>query len=176
MFMFVICFITVCLCLPFLCYYLCVLLYSIVLLFFVLLLSVFLFAFFFLMIRRPPRSTRTDTLFPYTTLFRSGPGGQILLQIVDEDWRPVPSLRAALLDLVAHIDARADHRLALSIDLAGMLVFAGNEEGLAALRAEAPPTPGRDPLRLAGHGSFHTPLMSGSSDKAKAEQIGRAHV
>src|SRR3546814_2072516 len=28
--------------------------------------------FFFLMIRRPPKSTRTDTLFPYTTLFRSG--------------------------------------------------------------------------------------------------------
>src|SRR3546814_2164665 len=27
--------------------------------------------FFFLMSRRPPRSTRTDTLFPYTTLFRS---------------------------------------------------------------------------------------------------------
>src|SRR3546814_7176744 len=27
--------------------------------------------FFFLMIQRPPRSTRTDTLFPYTTLFRS---------------------------------------------------------------------------------------------------------
>src|SRR3546814_19235009 len=32
---------------------------------------------FFLMIRRPPRSTRTDTLFPYTTLFRS----------VDDDMR-----------------------------------------------------------------------------------------
>src|SRR3546814_14561480 len=31
-----------------------------------------LLSFFFLMIRRPPRSTRTDTLFPYTTLFRSG--------------------------------------------------------------------------------------------------------
>src|SRR3546814_10370665 len=29
------------------------------------------FMLFFLMIRRPPRSTRTDTLFPYTTLFRS---------------------------------------------------------------------------------------------------------
>src|SRR3546814_19214217 len=29
------------------------------------------YLFFFLMIRRPPRSTRTDTLFPYTTLFRS---------------------------------------------------------------------------------------------------------
>src|SRR3546814_12462678 len=31
----------------------------------------FIFFFFFLMIRRPPRSTRTDTLFPSTTLFRS---------------------------------------------------------------------------------------------------------
>src|SRR3546814_13059189 len=31
--------------------------------------------FFFLMIRRPPRSTRTDTLFPYTTLFRSADHG-----------------------------------------------------------------------------------------------------
>src|SRR3546814_9913839 len=30
-----------------------------------------LYVVFFLMIRRPPRSTRTDTLFPYTTLFRS---------------------------------------------------------------------------------------------------------
>src|SRR3546814_4444337 len=32
-----------------------------------------MFVFFFLMIRRPPRSTRIDTLFPYTTLFRSYP-------------------------------------------------------------------------------------------------------
>src|SRR3546814_18074759 len=30
------------------------------------------------MIRRPPRSTRTDTLFPYTTLFRSGRAGPSL--------------------------------------------------------------------------------------------------
>src|SRR5210317_1666126 len=37
--------------------------------------------FFFLMIRRPPRSTRYPTLFPYTTLFRSGDGG---VQAVDE--------------------------------------------------------------------------------------------
>src|SRR3546814_4862212 len=38
----------------------------------------FLSVFFVLMIRRPPRSTRTDTLFPYTTLFRS------LLEVLDE--------------------------------------------------------------------------------------------
>src|SRR3546814_20013999 len=31
-----------------------------------------IYIIFLLMIRRPPRSTRTDTLFPYTTLFRSG--------------------------------------------------------------------------------------------------------
>src|SRR3546814_11246921 len=30
-----------------------------------------MYSLFFLMIRRPPRSTRTDTLLPYTTLFRS---------------------------------------------------------------------------------------------------------
>jgi acyl transferase domain-containing protein len=98
-----------------------------------------------------------------------GPGGQILLQVVDDDWRPVPGLRETLLTLVAAIAARPGHALALSIDLAGMLVIAGDEAGLAALVAEAPPTPGRDPLRLAGHGPFHTPLMFGSSDKAKAE-------
>ncbi|MBO9697019.1 MAG: ACP S-malonyltransferase [Sphingopyxis sp.] len=98
-----------------------------------------------------------------------GPGGQILLQVVDEGWRPVPGLRETLLDLVAAIASRPGHALALSINLAGMLVLAGNEEGLAALLAEAPATPGRDPLRLAGHGPFHTPLMYGSSDKAKAE-------
>src|SRR3546814_14605076 len=43
----------------------------------------FLCFFFFLMIRRPPRSTRTDTLFPYTTLFRSA-----------DDW-PAVSRRTA---------------------------------------------------------------------------------
>src|SRR3546814_12134083 len=40
----------------------------------------FRFLFFFLMIRRPPRSTRTDTLFPYTTLFRSAHGGDAVLR------------------------------------------------------------------------------------------------
>src|SRR3546814_18507642 len=35
------------------------------------------FVFFFLMIRRPPRATRTDTLFPYTTLFRSADAAHV---------------------------------------------------------------------------------------------------
>src|SRR3546814_4680262 len=39
---------------------------------------------FFLMIRRPPRSTRTDTLFPYTTLFRSGVGAADGILLVED--------------------------------------------------------------------------------------------
>src|SRR3546814_19932725 len=35
------------------------------------------------MIRRPPRSTRTDTLFPYTTLFRSSGTGTALIKAID---------------------------------------------------------------------------------------------
>src|SRR3546814_2348887 len=42
-------------------------------------------SFFFIMIRRPPRSTRTDTLFPYTTLFRSGTGRHRLPDRLAED-------------------------------------------------------------------------------------------
>src|SRR3546814_20031973 len=44
---------------------------SVLICFVVLSLLSLLFFFFCLMIRRPPKSTRTDTLFPYTTLFRS---------------------------------------------------------------------------------------------------------
>src|SRR3546814_18134717 len=38
---------------------------------------------FFLMIRRPPRSTRTDTLFPYTTLFRSVYGQKLRRRLLE---------------------------------------------------------------------------------------------
>src|SRR5213595_4013007 len=37
--------------------------------------SIHVSIFFFLMLRRPPRSTQLRTLFPYTTLFRSDPEG-----------------------------------------------------------------------------------------------------
>src|SRR3546814_15342282 len=54
-------------------------------------------SFLFLMIRRPPRSTRTDTLFPYTTLFRSTLGRTEVAQdgrkgIVDQDQEIRPPL------------------------------------------------------------------------------------
>src|SRR3546814_20010622 len=77
--------------------------------------------FFFLMIRRPPRSTRTDTLFPYTTLFRSSEpfkvrdefirisGGESVRLIVRETRHgPVMS------DVVPQGSSAADAVLALS--------------------------------------------------------------
>src|SRR3546814_4719227 len=47
----------------------------------------FLSMFFFLMIRRTPRSTRTDTLFPYTTLFRSRSVLRLLAGLIPPDLR-----------------------------------------------------------------------------------------
>lgn len=94
------------------------------------------------------------------------PGGQVLITLVDEDWHEPPGLRAAVLGVVEAIGGRPGCALHLSIDLGGMIVLAGNEAGLQALIAEAPPGPGREPLRLVNHGPFHTPLMQGSSDRA----------
>src|SRR3546814_13386404 len=50
--------------------------------------------FFFLMIRRPPRSTRTDTLFPYTTLFRSRKEGAWTFVALGREQRVKPALAA----------------------------------------------------------------------------------
>src|SRR3546814_11943565 len=70
------------------------------------------FVFFFLMIRRPPRSTRTDTLFPYTTLFRSleqralqRPGLGDLLGILGLGSSPLGAATSAALEV--RLDPRA---------------------------------------------------------------------
>src|SRR3546814_3243570 len=64
--------------------------------------------FFFLMIRRPPRSTRTDTLFPYTTLFRSAQGklrDRPLREPLDDVFalQTVPQMRDAVTSLAERI-------------------------------------------------------------------------
>ena len=91
------------------------------------------------------------------------PGGQVLLTLVGEDWRPDPALRREVERLVAQ---SGTYR---SIELAGMLLVAGGDRELDALLAALPALPGRPPLRLAGHGPFHTPLMAESSRRALAQ-------
>lgn len=87
-------------------------------------------------------------------------GGQLVYPWVDEDWVPRPTRKAALLALVEDIANRRDHVLALSIDLGGLLVLAGNEAGLKAFEASVDPVQGRFPMRLGNHAAFHTALQA----------------
>ena len=89
---------------------------------------------------------------------RHGPGGQLVLGLSDDDWRPVPGLRDAVLALAD------DTGMRVSIDLGGTIVLAGDEGPLKAFAAQSP-VPA---TRLAGHGPFHTDLMAASSAAAVA--------
>src|SRR3546814_20802999 len=122
--------------------------------------------FFFLMIRRPPRSTRTDTLFPYTTLFRSylespaNPTNQLV------DVQAVAAARAALFD-------GEGHRPPIAIDntFLGPLWSKPLEHG-ADLSVYS----------LTKYAGGHSDLVAGGIVGAKAlldqirAKIGRAHV
>src|SRR3546814_6395596 len=83
------------------------------------------------MIRRPPRSTRTDTLFPYTTLFRSGAGEREAQKLA---WR----LRRAGLAVELGYSGNLKRRLArASRANARAAVIVGDEElsrGVATVR------------------------------------------
>lgn len=87
-------------------------------------------------------------------------GGQLVYPFTDENWQPIPGMRAAIEAKMAGIAARPGHVLALSIDLGGMLVLAGNEAGLSAFEAEMPKVDGRFPMRLRNHSAFHTALQA----------------
>src|SRR3546814_10854414 len=87
------------------------------------------------MIRRPPRSTRTDTLFPYTTLFRSQDIG--LAQRVDR-FQPVGGFVMPEGPAVAR--GRALQRRAELVDRAGLAAVA--EERTVGADGGAPAAPG----------------------------------
>src|SRR3546814_6277148 len=75
------------------------------------------------MIRRPPRSTRTDTLFPYTTLFRSAGGGVGLVGELGLG-HPADELRVDAPGLLAAVAAGLD----------GCVITAGQALGQVPLR------------------------------------------
>ena len=85
-------------------------------------------------------------------------GGQVLYPFVDENWQSIAGKRDELLAVVADIDTRKGHQLAVSIHLGGMLVVAGNEAGLSAFEATVPAFD-RYPMRLPNHAAFHTSLQ-----------------
>lgn len=96
-------------------------------------------------------------------------GGQIIYPFLGENWEPDAARKADLLAIMAEIGARPGHVLTLSIDLGGMLVFAGNEEGLKAFEAAVPPVQGRFPMRLANHAGFHSHLQKPVAEKGRAK-------
>src|SRR5256885_12598653 len=67
--------------------------------------------FFFLMIRRPPRST----LFPYTTLFRSSPGGH------GAEWEPIPTI-AFPAQAQSFVDARLADRKSTRLNSSHLVI------------------------------------------------------
>lgn len=87
-------------------------------------------------------------------------GGQLIYPFVDENWEVIPENRLRIETKIAEITARPNHELSVSISLGGMLVLAGNEDGLAAFERDMPPVQGRFPLRLPGHAAFHSTLQA----------------
>src|SRR3546814_18306787 len=96
--------------------------------------------FFFLMVRRPPRSTRTDTLFPYTTLFRSGIG---TCRIVEFDLCEFERAERRLGE-AARFRGRGDGRFGVQ-QFAQSLGGAGGPEQVSIDLGERPERPGAEP-------------------------------
>src|SRR3546814_5733314 len=117
------------------------------------------------MIRRPPRSTRTDTLFPYTTLFRS-----LLLHPL--------ALRLQLGEIFLElVDAQAVEILGLRLLLARLQVFRVHRSGLPSRQARTA-LPAGPPLAFPGR-TILTPPGEGDSSRhptQRPRKIGRAHV
>jgi acyl transferase domain-containing protein len=95
-------------------------------------------------------------------------GGQTLYPFVDEDWGEDAAKKARLLALIEELGRRPHHALTLSIDLGGMLVVAGNEDGLNAFEASVPRLQHRFPMRLQNHAAFHSALQSPIAAEAQA--------
>src|SRR3546814_8371202 len=114
------------------------------------------------MIRRPPRSTRTDTLFPYTTLFRSPaititPFTELIFGNVELDHVPE---RVAM--LLAQLRTRCGHDRGIEQPVGGMI---GGRSRCSHRR------PGRIAALL-----MPGVRIDGFSFRHRMQEIGRAHV
>jgi len=96
-------------------------------------------------------------------------GGQIIYPYTDANWAEIPGQKQQLLDLCETISARPDHILALSIDLGGLLVLAGNEAGLSAFEDAVDPALERFPMRLQNHAGFHMYLQAPVAEMGRVQ-------
>ncbi|WP_293574106.1 ACP S-malonyltransferase [Phaeobacter sp.] len=95
-------------------------------------------------------------------------GGQLVYPCQSADWQLDRPRKDELLQLVSDINQREHHQLALSIDLGGMLVLAGNDTGLAAFEKAVPVLQDRFPMRLPNHAAFHTELQAPVAAEGRA--------
>src|SRR3546814_14437674 len=118
------------------------------------------------MIRRPPRATRTDTLCPYTTLFRSQPDGEIgdayvrirpRFSLV----RPSPNLKLSLdgeLDLLRYADRSSENATQYRVDAGAFSTIRTSDTLAVTLR----------------NGRYSQERVSPDSPTQAARQIGQA--
>src|SRR3546814_6855323 len=128
------------------------------------------------MIRRPPRSTRTAPLFPYTTLCRAGRDGEFRTWPLTENWHVDGVLSASLAparvdDALSTTAFDYARRLAEELDYVGVFaleLFCRDGELLA---NELAPR-----VHNSGHWSIEGAETSQFENHMRAVQIGRAHV
>src|SRR3546814_6939552 len=121
---------------------------------------------FFLMIRRPPRSTRTDTLFPYTTLFRSVRIERVVGQRINIGDR---SLAGCGIVIIAGDDERSGRVARTPLwQRAGLQRYAAD-------RHAADPVHRSEGDGAAGHSATTFTAPEGRT-RGLAIEIGRAHV
>ena len=98
-------------------------------------------------------------------------GGQVIVSVVDEQWRPDPVMIDAVDGAVEQVN-RDGHRAWTSIRLGGYRVLAGDQDGVRLLLQSLPKQVIGEreyPFQLLGHSAFHTPLMSGTSQRGYGE-------
>ncbi|WNC67753.1 ACP S-malonyltransferase [Thalassotalea nanhaiensis] len=95
-------------------------------------------------------------------------GGQLIYPISDENWREDSSVVQQIQLWLDEVNQSVEDEVHISIHLGGYLVFGGNKSGLAALEAKLPVVQDRYPMNLFNHAAFHTPLLKGTSAKAKS--------
>src|SRR3546814_17717471 len=137
-----------------------------------------MFCFCFLMRRRPPRSTRTATLFPYTTLFRSdaaranGAKLPLLVRFPDILGDRLGKLQAAFAQAQADHDYRGGYTAVYPIKVNQNAGVAGT---LAAHRGDGPSTELRTGFGLEA-GSKPELMAVLALSRPGGMKIGRAHV